>query len=276
MDRLAFRQINQLPGLFEAHTSGSTGTAVTVQKYQAQLANLHRASEMMQRMHKIKPGTMLKLSPLYDTVTVRPDLVTAPHYIPGNYSCLMSFPSCFPDDMTQFDKVISYGEKWTGVGIDLYSSEEFGTIAIQCPFNSNVLHIMPNLHIDFTPEGMRITDIDHPYLKDYEIGDYAEPATCTCGTRLKAMTHVRGRIRNMMKMPDGMLRWPKFGLLTNRDVKRFQFVQTSLTDIDVHIDGVLSDDAQNVVKQSLGYPFNLNIIQGNFRPGKHEEFICMC
>ena len=55
-----------------------------------------------------------------------------------------------------------------------------------------------------------------------------------------------------------------------------KFVQTSLTDIDVHIDGTLSPEAQATAKESLGYPFNLNIIQGDFRPGKHEEFICMC
>ena len=135
MDRLTFRQIEQEPGLFETHTSGSTGTAVTVQKYQRQVDNLRRASFIMQKMHNIKPGTMLKLSPLYDGVIVRPGLVMAPHYVPGDYACLMSFPSCFPQNLGQFDKVISYGERWTGVGIDLYSSEEFGTIAIQCPNN---------------------------------------------------------------------------------------------------------------------------------------------
>lgn len=230
----------------------------------------------MQRMHNIKPGTMLKLSPLYDSVIVKPNLVMAPHYVPGDYTCLMSFPSCFPDDLSQFDKVISYGERWTGVGIDLYSSEEFGTIAIQCPHNRNVLHILPNIRIKFTKEGMHITDLDHPYLKDYEIGDYAEPAVCYCGSRMPAMTHVHGRIRNMMKMPDGTKKWPKFGLLTDHNVKRFQFVQQSLTDIDVHVDGVLTEEAIAKIQTSLGYPFNLRVIQGEFRLGKHEEFICLC
>lgn len=276
MDRLAFRQIVQEPGLFQTHTSGSTGTAVTVQKYQAQLNNMHRASFLMQRMHNIQPGTLLKLSPLYDKVTVTPELVTAPHYVPGKYTCLMSFPSCFPEDLSEFGTVISYGEAWTGVGIDLYSSEEFGTIAIQCPNNPAVMHIMPNLRIRFTPNGMRITDVNHPYLKDYEIGDCADPAICRCGIPLPAMTHVKGRIRNQLKMPDGTTKWPKFGLLTNHDVKRFQFVQTSLTEIDVHIDGVLSESAQQTIQESLGYPFSLNVVQGQFRPGKHEEFICMC
>lgn len=276
MNRLEYRQIDQRPGLFETRTSGSTGTVVVTQKYQPQIDNLMRADRAMQRMHNLTPGPVLKLSPIYTTPEVDGPLTKSNVYVPGDYTTLISFPSLFPDDLSQFKHVISYGERWTGVGIDMYSSEEFGTIAIQCPHNKDVMHIVPNLRIQFTPDGMRITDLDHPYLKDYEIGDYAEPRTCGCPIRWPAMSHVQGRIRNRMKYPDGHAMYPLLGFMYNMDVKRFQVIQKSLYDLDVHIDGVLTEDGKQKIIDAVGFPVNINVIQGNFRPGKHEEFICLC
>jgi phenylacetate-coenzyme A ligase PaaK-like adenylate-forming protein len=196
-------------------------------------------------------------------------------YLPGEYHTLISFPHLFPIQyLDTFKKIVSYGEPWTGVGIDLYSSEEFGIISIQCPNNKEVLHIMDNLEIVFTPEGMRITDLSHPYLKDYEIGDYAEPRICNCSIKLPAMSHVKGRIRNMIKMPDGTVKWPMFGLLTFPEIKRFQVFQESLYKLRVHIDGIITDEALASMRKWLNYDFEIEIVQGNFKEGKHEEFIC--
>ena len=191
MNRLEFRQINQKPGLYFGRTSGSTGTSVIVQKYPQQFINLLNHQELLTRWYGWNPGAKtLKIFPACKGINVENNLTCSNKYIPGDWEQLMSFPSLFPIDLSQFKKIISYGEAWTRMGIDVYSSEEFGFIAIQCPYNKEVLHIMDNLQITFTNEGMRISDLTHPYLKDYEMGDYAEERKCNCSLGLPAMSHV--------------------------------------------------------------------------------------
>jgi hypothetical protein len=261
MDRLEFRKIKQIPGICMHRTSGSTGIAVEVQKYKAQQNNVNRHTELVNLWHNWDPkASTLKLNPLHG-------------YKSGVYKQLISYPQMFPKDLTQFERIISYGETWIGIGIDLYSSEEFGYIAIQCPYDSGHLHIMDNLEIVFTKQGLRITDNDHPYLKDYEIGDYAESIVCK-HIALPAMTHVKGRIRNMVKMPDGSSKWPMLGLYKFFEIQRYQVFQESLTKLRLHIIGNASKEVLCSMRKSLGYDFDIEIVQGNFKAGKFEEFIC--
>jgi hypothetical protein len=261
MDRLEFRKITQKPGLYGHRTSGSTGVAVEVQKYKAQQDNVRRHTELFNSWHDWDPkAPTLKLSPLHA-------------YKPGVYTQLISYPQLFPKDLTQFERILSYGETWTGIGIDVYSSEEFGYIAIQCPYNNSHLHVMDNLRVVFTPAGLRITDNDHPYLKDYEIGDYAEQTVCK-HISLPAMSHVKGRVRNMIKMPDGSCKWPMLGLYKFFEIQRYQVFQESLTKLRVHIIGRISEEALRSMRKSLGYDFDIEVVQGNFKVGKYEEFIC--
>lgn len=177
MTREEFRKIDQKPGLFECKTSGSTGVSVCVQKYARNDENNKRHKRLFDIWHDwdTKAKT-LKLGPAFTKPTcVNDQFFLYNQYVPGPYTQLISFPSLMPNgvELTKFKRVMSYGESWRGIGIDQYSSEEFGCIAIQCPVDPNHMHIMANLEIVFTDDGMRITDHDHPYLKDYEIGDYA-------------------------------------------------------------------------------------------------------
>jgi phenylacetate-coenzyme A ligase PaaK-like adenylate-forming protein len=169
---------------------------------------------------------------------------------------------------------MSFGGAWTGVGIDIYSSEEFGYIAFQCPHNPYAMHIMDNLNVQFTDDGLRITDRSHPYLKDYEIGDWAESVNCNCRIDLPAMSHVKGRIRNMMKLPGNKTIWPIFGVSNFPDLIRYQVFQESLTKLRFHFTGSLPTEAIEVIQTKLGYKFNIELVYGEFKPGKYEEFIC--
>lgn len=275
MDRLEFRRIRQAQGLFSCRTSGSTGIGVLVQKYREQQDNLVRHTRLFNTWHDFEPNaSILKLSPPYKEPKQKKNILYSNKYIQGDYRYLVSYPQMFPTDLFQFEKIVSYGTAWTGIGIDLYSSEEFGYIAVQCPHNPYALHIMDNLEITFTDNGMRITDLSHPCLKDYEIGDWAEPIVCNCGIKLPAMSHVKGRVRNMIKMPDGSSHWPIYGLYKYEELERFQVFQESLTKLRVHIIGTMPEEALKTMRSTLGYDFEIEVIQGNFKPGKYEEFIC--
>jgi hypothetical protein len=279
MTRLEFREIEQKPGIFSCKTSGSTGVAVKVQKYEQQIANNKRHKRLFEIWHNWDSSLpTLRICPIFDKPfqAKGSNVVNYYKYLHGPFKNLISFPSLMPSkiQLARFDKVMSYGERWTNIGIDQYSSEEFGCIAIQCPNNPLAMHIMPNLEIVFTPDGMRITDHDHPYLKDYEIGDYAEPVVCNCGIGLPAMTHVHGRIRNHILMPDGTKKWPVTGLYESPEIERFQVFQESLTKLRLHVTGTVTEQTLKNMRERLGYDFEIEVVEGNFKPGKHEEFIC--
>jgi len=275
MTRLEFRQIEQKPGMYSCRTSGSTGTAVVVQKYYQQFINLLNHQELLDRWHgwDLRAKT-LKVFPACAEVNSENNLTCSNEYISGEWEQLMSFPSLFPVDLLKFKKVISYGEAWTGIGIDVYSSEEFGFIAIQCPYNKEVLHIMDNLKIVFTDEGMKISDLTHPYLRDYEIGDYAEERKCDCSLNLPAMSHVQGRLRGRIRLPDGTMKYPILGLYQYMGIERFQVFQESLTKLRLHYTGQLPYEAISTLRKSLGYNFEVKVVKGDFKEGKREDFIC--
>lgn len=105
---------------------------------------------------------------------------------------------------------------------DLYSAEEVGYIALQCP---------DHVHYHEQSEAVRIEVLDaagrlcppgtigqvvvtalHSHampLVRYALGDYAETGeTCPCGRGLPVLRRIRGRQRNMLRLPDGRTIWP--------------------------------------------------------------------
>lgn len=277
MDRLTFRQIEQRPGIGQTRTSGSTGQAVVVNKYMEQREAYMHTQRLVQLWHGFRYDVpTIKLNCWYDEPIRYGDLYCSGQYIDGPWEQLQGFPSLFPrTGLEQFKCIVSYGEPWTGVGIDLYSSEEFGNIALQCPHNKDVLHVMPHLVVDCHSElGLIITDTTHPYLKEYEIGDHAEHTTCGCDIDLPAITHVRGRIRNLIKMPDGTTKWPRLGLYGFDWIKRFQVRQVGRTKLIAYVDGLVDDQVKARMRSELGYDFEIEVRDNEFPLGKHEEFIC--
>jgi len=184
---------------------------------------------------------------------------------------------------------------------DVYSSQELGNIGDQCP-HSGLYHVPETLmvevlHTDGRPcragetGRLVITDLTNfamPLIR-YEIRDYAElGAQCPCGRGLPTLRRILGRQRNMLVLPNGDRYWPLTGFKkfkTIADIRQYQIIQQSLTDVDVHL--VVSEPLTpgqqqkltETIKDALGHPFNLHFTEHSTElpktiGGKFEEFVC--
>lgn len=174
---------------------------------------------------------------------------------------------------------------------DMYSTEEVGTIAIQCPDNPEVYHVMENIIVEIVDENdapaesgrVIVTDLSSRYLHRYDIGDYAEMGECHCGRGLQTIKRILGRKRNMVTLPDGSRHWPLVGSRAYRDVapvRRYQAVQIDAKTIELRleVDSALnSEQEQKITKmlqKAILYPFDVKIVYvDSFPVGKFEEFI---
>lgn len=193
--------------------------------------------------------------------------------------------------------------KITGLEIeDNYSSQEAGTIAIQCP-KSGLYHTMSEalivevLNEQGKPCGegeigrMVVSDLHNlatPLIR-YDIGDYAEIGpVCGCGRGLPTLKRIWGRERNLVRLPDGSRNWPLVGFHyfdTVAPVRQYQLIQTALDEIEFKIvtDQEITRSQEErlitIVRQALNYPFKITVMQFRERlplgpNGKFEEFIC--
>lgn len=169
------------------------------------------------------------------------------------------------------------------LGGDIYSSEELGIIAIRCPEAPENMHVSENIVAEVDANGNAIlTNLFHPYMKRYLIGDNIVLGECSCGRTLQTITHINGRIRNMMSMPDGSSKWPMLGSKTFYEdfgVERIQVEQVSLTDLRVSVIRAVKftdDEAAIFIKHmqdSMGYAFDIELVYvDGFPVGKFEEF----
>ncbi|MBU0621632.1 MAG: phenylacetate--CoA ligase family protein [Gammaproteobacteria bacterium] len=187
--------------------------------------------------------------------------------------------------------------------VDMYSSQEVGLIALQCPV-SGLYHIQSeSLIVEVLDDDGKpcqpgeigrivITDLHNfatPIIR-YEIRDYAEvgPA-CTCGRGLSTLSRIMGRRRNMVVLPDGSRHWPLIGAHHYReiaDIRQYQAVQHSLEDIEIRlvVDAPLSQEQESklteLVHAALGHPFPLRYTCSRQElprtsGGKFEEFISL-
>ncbi len=194
-------------------------------------------------------------------------------------------------------------KKITGLGIeDNYSSQEAGTIAIQCP-KSELYHIMSEALIVEVLNGrgepcgegeigrVMVSDLHNlatPLIR-YDIGDYAEIGpVCSCGRGLPTLKKIWGRERNLVWLPDGSRNWPLVGFHhfdTVAPVRQYQLIQTSLDEIEFKIvtDQEITRSQEErliaIVRQALNYPFKITVAQFRERlplgpNGKFEEFVC--
>ena len=106
--------------------------------------------------------------------------------------------------------------------VDMYTSQEIGYIALQCPDNEHYHVQSENVIVEILDENDRpcapghsgrvvVTGLHNfamPLLR-YAIGDYAEAgASCSCGRGLPVINRILGRVRNMLVLPGGEQRWP--------------------------------------------------------------------
>lgn len=306
-------------GDFIARTSGATGTPVEVQRTRLSLlwwnaTNIREVlwhkRDLSQSFAVIRPFLKKKVSephwgeafallgrtgPSYGH-PVEGDLNKWLEEIQPGY--LMTYPSILETlDLKRVPNL--KGIKTTGETLrvrnsliaDMYSSEEVGTIAIQCPDNPKVYHVMENILLEILDEKNQaadvgkvvLTDLTSHYLHRYEIGDYAEIGECDCGRGLQTIKKILGRRRNQVTLPDGTSHWPRLGSLEYRNIapiRRFQIVQTSISELEFRyiVDHPLTEIQKTAftqrIRESIGYPFEVRFCPlTQFPSGKFEEFI---
>jgi phenylacetate-CoA ligase len=193
-------------------------------------------------------------------------------------------------------------ERWGVPIIDVYSAQEVGVIATECP-ETGLYHVQQeSLLVEVLDDAGRpcepgqvgrvvVTDLHNfamPLVR-YVIGDRAEvgPA-CSCGRGLATLSRIWGRERNMVRLPDGTRHWPLLGLHHYRAIApilQYQAVQHALDHVELRLvsEAALSSDQEArliaVVQGALGHPFRITLsyFQGwlaRSAGGKLEEFVC--
>jgi phenylacetate-CoA ligase len=196
-------------------------------------------------------------------------------------------------------------EAWDVPLVDMYSCQEAGYLALQCPDH-------PHYHVQSENVLLEVVDVDGrpcrpgevgrvlitslnnfamPLIR-YELGDYAEVGEpCPCGRGLPTLKRVMGRYRNVVRLPDGTRRWalmgfePGMGLREIAPVEMMQMVQTAREDIEVrlvmsrHLSAGERQALTTFIHGNLGYPFRLNFkyVESIRNPanGKIEYFISL-
>lgn len=243
-------------------------------------------------------------------VAQRPDYLLS---YPSNLSALARHSTERGVDLSFLSHVLTFGEAlnddlrdeirsaWGTEVVDVYSAQELGYIALQCP-DTTSYHIQAEcVLVEVLDDECRpcapgetgrvvVTDLHNfamPLLR-YEIGDHATVgAPCPCGRGLPVLESIAGRVRNMLVMPDGRRRFPRIGakpLASIACIRQYQFAQVAPTRIEARLvaDRPLhaSEEAhlRSVVHDRLGYPYDVSFryIDAIERSpsGKFEDFRC--
>lgn len=236
---------------------------------------------------------------------------------PNNLSALLDLAEADPEGFAglgRLTQVRTIGEtlhdslrercrRILGVGIaDVYSTQEVGVIAIECPQGGGY-HVMSEglvfelLRDDGRPcaagESGRIvvTDLHNfatPLIR-YDLGDLAEAdGPCACGRGLPKIRRILGRERNLLQLPDGRRLWTLVGAYDYRDiapVRQYQVIQRSLERVTLRLaverpltateEGGLAEK----LVEFLGHPFAVDFdyctpVIPRGPGGKFEDFIC--
>jgi phenylacetate-CoA ligase len=193
------------------------------------------------------------------------------------------------------------GAMWNVPVTDIYSSEEAGIIALQCPSGSGLYHVMAeSVKVEILDEAgaqcppgavgrvvvSTLNNFAMPVFR-YEIGDYAEAGPlCPCGRGLPTLARILGRRRNMLVLPDGSRRWPLTGLYEFRaiaPIRRAQTVQLDCERLEVRFvaDRAITPEEERRLAQAvqrwIGHPFSVAFVRVDAFPsnasGKFEDFV---
>jgi len=182
---------------------------------------------------------------------------------------------------------------------DVYSCREAGYLALQCPGREHY-HVQSEgvyieiLRADGSPcapgeTGQVVITVLHNFampLIRYAVGDHAEVgAPCDCGRNLPVIRRILGRVRNMLHLPGGGTRYPRFGetqFARIAPVRQYQVIQRSLRDIEVALvvaRALSADEEQELralVEKNLGAAFDIRFSYhdeiARLPSGKYEDF----
>lgn len=205
------------------------------------------------------------------------------------------FGGTFPDDTRELCR-----RAWGVPVVDIYSAEEAGYLALQCPAHEHYHAQAENLLLEILDErgnacapgeiGRVVLTTLHNYampLIRYDLGDYAEAGgPCPCGRGLPVISRILGRQRNLLTLPGGRQRWPSFpskywsGLAP---VRQLQLVQKSVEEIVVRVvaERALTAGEQarlvEALQGCLGHAFRMPVEQLGEIPRsashKFEDFV---
>jgi phenylacetate-CoA ligase len=205
-------------------------------------------------------------------------------------------------EMMPFDLRERAREAWGVPVVDMYTCQEAGYLALQCPEHEHyhvqaenvLLEVLDDHDAPCRPGevGRVVVTALHNFatpLIRYEVGDYAEVGeTCPCGRGLPVLKRIVGRHRNLLTLPSGERRWPKMGYEGLRrvvPVDLMQIVQHALDDVEVRLampQPLTAEQQQALteyIHRNFGHPFPLRFTYGvelrNPKTGKLEQFISM-
>ena len=193
---------------------------------------------------------------------------------------------------------------WGAQLVDVYSTQEVGYVALQCPV-SGLYHVQAeDLLVEILDDegnpcspgevGRVILTTLHNFampLLRYDVGDYAEVGErCPCGRGLPVLRRIMGRQRNMFVLPSGERIWPSFeldhlqGLEDVAPVNQFQVIQRDLHNIEVklvaarHLTAIEEDRVRTMLDAWFRNQFQISFAYVDEIPrsphGKYEEFRC--
>lgn len=184
--------------------------------------------------------------------------------------------------------------------VDVYSAQEVGYIALQCPEQEHY-HVqsegvlVETLRDDGRPcapgeVGKVVITTLHNFafpLIRYVIADYAEAgAPCPCGRGLPVIRRILGRERNLCTTPDGRRFYPTFAASVWSHVapiRQIQMIQRTRERIEVRLamprplEAAERIELTRALRETLGHPFELVFTIVDEIPrgpgGKYEDFI---
>lgn len=185
---------------------------------------------------------------------------------------------------------------------DLYSCEEAGCLAHQCPDFDHYHVQSENVYLEIVDEdgapcktgetGRVLVTTLHNFatpLVRYEVGDFAEWGTpCPCGRGLPVITRIHGRHRNRLALPNGTSEFPYLGEYADyrqitTAIRQFQFIQHSVAEVEMKlvVAEPLTSEQETKIKElivrCLGHPFRISVSYHDDIPrsatGKFEEFL---
>jgi phenylacetate-CoA ligase len=190
-------------------------------------------------------------------------------------------------------------EHWGVTVQDVYSAQEAGYLAVQCPEHEHYHVQAESARVEVLNEkgaecrpgetGRVVVTPLHNFampLVRYAIGDYAEVGeACPCGRGLPVLKRILGRSRNMLVLPDGARVWPRLSELRYGEVlpvTQFQVVQVAPTCLEVRLvasrKGTPQEEARlaQIIAERIGYPFEVRFtyVDEILRSagGKFEDF----
>jgi len=191
-------------------------------------------------------------------------------------------------------------EAWDAPLQDVYSSNEFGYIALQCPLGEHYHVNAETVLVEVLDAAGRpcapgeigrlvvtgLHNLAMPLVR-YELGDYAEVgAACPCGRGLPVIARILGRTRNILRLPDGRQRWPSFPAKvwsSVAPVRQLQLVQERLDLVVARVvTGRELTEAEagrllDALRASLGYTGGMKVERvAAIAPGaggKYEQFL---